>query len=243
MKTFIFPPNVKTIVQSPFGYCLSLTEITIPDSVEKIVGEGMFAYCPSLTAIRGKFASADNRCMILDDILLAFAPAGVTEFSIPEGVKSIGEYAFSCSHRLAGIIVPESVESIGERAFEDSGLTAVTIPGSVTAIGPGAFYGCEKLVSVNVPDNVTTLSETFIKCSSLRNIVLGSGLKSISSAFNGCSSLESVTLKAVTPPALNYVVFNIDEQDKFVIHVPESAVDAYKAAEGWAEYAEYIRGM
>ena len=57
-------------------------------------------------------------------------------------------------------IIPNSVTSIGERAFEDcDGLTSITIPNSVTSIGEGAFYSCDGLTSISIPNSVTSIGE------------------------------------------------------------------------------------
>lgn len=70
--------------------------------------------------------------------------------TIPEGVTTIGEYAFYCCTGLASVTIPEGVTTIGEFAFSNcTGLRSVTIPGSVTAIGSFAFMNCEKLATIH----------------------------------------------------------------------------------------------
>lgn len=64
-------------------------------------------------------------------------------FIIPDGVESIGAWAFSWCSGLTSITIPSSVTSIGNFAFYDcSGLTSIVLPDSVTSIGIGAFDGC-----------------------------------------------------------------------------------------------------
>jgi hypothetical protein len=46
--------------------------------------------------------------------------------------------------------MPNGVESIGEWAFSCAGLTSITIPNSVNAIAERAFAGCDSLMSVTV---------------------------------------------------------------------------------------------
>ena len=62
---------------------------------------------------------------------------------IPDGVRSIGGYAFWECVYLTSLTIPSSVTSIGKSAFSGcSGLTSLTIPGSVTSIGKSAFLYC-----------------------------------------------------------------------------------------------------
>ena len=119
------PDNVTSIGDYAFQYCSSLTSVTIPNSVTSI-GKNAFQYCSSLTAFYGKYASADNRCLVIDGVLNYFAPAGLTSYTIPNSVTSIGALAFEYCSSLTSITIPDSVTSIGTRAFEYcSGLTSV----------------------------------------------------------------------------------------------------------------------
>ena len=72
-----------------------------------------------------------------------------TKVVIPEGVTSIGNYAFCGCSGLTSIIIPDSVTSIGDSAFVYcSGLTIITITDSLTSIEMRAFYKCSGLTSV-----------------------------------------------------------------------------------------------
>jgi hypothetical protein len=76
----------------------------------------------------------------------------LTSVTIPNSVTSIGESAFDGSG-LTSVNIPNSVTSIGEIAFAMcTGLTSVTIPNSVTSIGVNAFGGCTSLISITMPD-------------------------------------------------------------------------------------------
>ena len=150
LASITIPNSVTSIGYSAFQYCSSLTSITIPDSVTTL-GNNPFERCSNLAEFNGKFASVDKRCLVVDGVLNSFAPAGLTEYTIPDSVTSIGSDAFSYCSSLASVTIPNSVTSIGKYAFyKCSSLASVTIPDSVTSIDYSAFYSCSSLKDVYI---------------------------------------------------------------------------------------------
>lgn len=78
---------------------------------------------------------------------------------IPNSVTSIGDYAFNGCHGIrTSIEIPNSVISIGSYAFRNClSLTSVTIGNSVTSIGSYAFKGCRDLLWVAIPNSVNSI--------------------------------------------------------------------------------------
>ncbi len=148
LKSINIPEGVTKIGEEAFADCSSLTSLDIPQTISSI-GTDAFVRCSALSAFKGKYASADHRCLILDGTLFAFARAGLTEYTIPDGVTTIGGAAFAGCSSLTSIQIPERVTAIGNSAFSGcSSLTNITIPKGVTAIGVFAFFDCHSLTSV-----------------------------------------------------------------------------------------------
>ena len=83
---------------------------------------------------------------ILKKIIKLHIPKTITKCIIPNGVTSIGVYAFWLCESLKEIIIPNSVTHIGGEAFSwNTSLTSITIPNSVTNIGAYAFHNCNSL--------------------------------------------------------------------------------------------------
>ena len=148
LKSITIPKSVSGIENYAFYGCSSLTSVTIPDNVIKI-GYGVFRNCSSMKSFSGKFASDDNRCLIVDGALNSFAPAGLTTYTIPNEVTVIEIGAFEGYSKLTSVTIPDSVTEIEFMAFSGcSALNSITIPKGVTFIDEYAFEDCASLTSV-----------------------------------------------------------------------------------------------
>ncbi len=113
-------------------------------------------------------------------------------------IVEIGERAFREDRSLTSIIIPETVEKIGESAFAGAGISELALPESVEEIGDYAFCRCEKLEKAALPKAVGSLGEhLFEDCSKLVEATLPESLTVIPAyMFTRCTLLESVVLPA-----------------------------------------------
>ncbi len=156
LTSIVIPEGVTEIQKYTFSGCDSLTSVTIPDSVTSI-GEDAFYSCDSLTAVYitdiAAWCAIDFYDTFSNPLFYAknlyLNKQLVTDLVIPDGVTSIGKYAFRNYAGLTSVTIPASVTSIGGEAFRTCySLTSVTIGNGVTSIGEEAFYYCLKLVEV-----------------------------------------------------------------------------------------------
>ena len=189
-------------------YNSSAKTVDIPEKINgksvTSIGDCAFRYCTSLKSI-----------------------------TIPNSVMEIGSSAFSGCSSLTSITIPNSVTEIGVYAFKGcTSLTSITIPNSVTNIGDSTFWGCSSLTAIyvavdnknytsvngvlfnkdktalicypagktdksyNITNSVTSIGDyAFNGCSSLTSVTIPNSVTEIGgSAFVGCASLKSITM-------------------------------------------------
>ena len=92
------------------------------------------------------------------------------------------------------IVIPKGVTSIGNYAFEGSGLKSVVIPASVTSIEAGAFSDCDSMTSVVISASVTSIGDYAFKKTGLTNVVIPASVTDFGDyIFEDCDELQYVT--------------------------------------------------
>ena len=162
-------------------YVGNSTEVEIPaeidgKSVTKISYEA-FIGCDSITGFivdeNSNFFSNDSRGVLFNKDkteLLKYPIANeASSYIVPEGVTTIGEYAFNVSIYLTNITFPETLESIKDAAFVGCiGITEIDIPENVESVGFYAFGGIfflDKIIirsiDINLGDGVFCPTDDF----------------------------------------------------------------------------------
>ena len=121
--TYAIPVTVSTIGDKAFQYS-SVTSVSIPASLTTIV-ENAFGNCRSLTEFvvdptNANFSTLNGCLFNKNQSALIISPAGKKgNYTIPNTVTSIRNYAFSGSTSLTSVVIGSSVSSIGSGAFVD----------------------------------------------------------------------------------------------------------------------------
>ena len=124
-----FSNNLTTIGENAFNNCIALEGVVIPSSVTSIT-ENTFYNCRSLGSIvvaeGNTVYDSRNDCNAIIKSADNALVVGSNNTVIPDGITSIGNYAFGGRQRLTAIEIPSRVTSIGSEAFYDcDGLTSV----------------------------------------------------------------------------------------------------------------------
>ena len=126
LSTLVLPEGVDDIGDFAFVGCGSLTEVTLPSTLDTIP-LGAFYGCEKLVSV--KFAE--------------------------EGLEVVGNQSFQKT-ALTKMALPEGVESVGNYAFMDCAVLAeVSLPSTLRTLGDGVFDGCSVLVSISVAEGST----------------------------------------------------------------------------------------
>lgn len=123
-------------------------------------------------------------------------PSTVSNGTYDFTVVEIGQSSFSGCSGLTAIKLPETLNIIGEYAFDSSNLTSIFIPEGVTEIQSYAFRFCDRLTSVHLPESLISIgNDVFQKCKLLEEINFPNNLATIGSgAFYECDMLATVHL-------------------------------------------------
>lgn len=258
----------------PFTYgafenCSSLNRVTIGDSLEHIPGS-TFSNCVNLKKISfgksirsfGAYGSSFTGVYPTEVTWNAvncvgfnwgscshFITSDVERVEIGEEVEIIPTHFMSFS-KITEVIIPNSVRTIGNWAFEGCGeLTSVILSNSLNEIQYGAFDYCTSLKSLIIPNSVTSIAErAFAGCKGMKSITFGNTVATIGeSVLNSCTGLNSVTCLSDIPPTVDNELYTDGTgrmQDllyrKAILYVPKESIEAYRATFPWSKFTNIM---
>jgi len=214
--------NIKRMESGAFGNCTSLTEITIPKSLEEAgreYGFGMYDYGPFCGCTNLKTVKLEKGLTQIAGNLFMRC-YGLENIDIPDTVTTIGENAFKLCTSLENVKMYNSIDEINGRAFAGcTSLKSVSLPDSITGMGTEIFSGCTSLSSVKLPNKrVNIMSSTFEGCTSLTEITLPDTVTTIQDhAFKNCTALKTINWSKSITDIQSYAFENCDALTKLAI--------------------------
>ena len=213
------PNTITSIGDNAFLACVNLKNVEFQPGIVSI-GSYAFCSCSSLVELELKSglksigtAAFFGEPYTIDNVSVGGTPK-FEEVTLPEGLESIGDYAFYKNDKLKQISFPSTLKELGEYAFQECKLlTTITLPTYLQEIKTNTFYGCTGLAEVHIPSTILSIGDH---------------------AFYGCSNLNDVYTYIAEPTQIDMNTFSIYETA--TLHVPATSYYNYYFDTEWSQF-------
>ncbi|HZK55058.1 MAG TPA: leucine-rich repeat protein [Desulfosporosinus sp.] len=208
------PSNVTQVGSFAFENCTSLKSVILPDSVTHIQ-DGAFYGCAGLEHL----AISRNVQQINND---AFSGCtNITQLEIPSKGPQLQGYSYANIQKLTLLDSPSSMNVVSntidaEEIIIEDGFTEIdsssfrnlarlkkiSFPSSIRRIGSDSFENCSNLEELVFPNGLISIGSAFKNCSKLSAVSIPGSVESIG-AFDGCESLDTITISNTSLQRLN----------------------------------------
>ena len=133
---------------------------------------------------------------ITNEVTLYEVPAEYegTTVTVPEGVTTIGNYAFASNSNVKEVILASTVRDLG-RGFDSSTVEKVVLNEGLTTISSRAFRATANLKEVVISSTVTTIADNAFQKSGIKTITIPTNVKTIGETAFGASLVETVIIE------------------------------------------------
>lgn len=212
-----FPASLTTIGGGAFVLS-KITSVVFPDNAQITTIEfSAFQQCLNLSSFRFEGSAALE---VLPERMFFYATA-LSDVSLPEGLTTIGAYAFSNTTSLQEITIPSTVYNFGGKVFDRSSVHRVTILGDGNTNPGGGIF----------PKASQGRIDFFWD---------SRGIASIGQVFANCDNLTEITIQSTIPPRASDSLFGPGGfyPPEMKIRIPAGSYDNYNNALGigWENY-------
>ena len=248
---------VTRIEPRAFFHNSEITRLTLPENLEHL-GAWAFSSCPALsdTLVLPKnlkeigndaFCGTNISCLVIKSEKLEpidstlennffFNCANLQTIVCEQSVKNLTFSLLRASHDIKEVLFPESLNEIPEAFFAHAKISGkILFPKDLKTVGWSAFFDA-KIDSVILPKSVKEIRSYAFNYSTVRKIDIGSeievlGEKSLADLLD----LDTLIIRATTPPLVGQNFFLNSGSEKFVFLVPKESLDAYKAHKAFSK--------
>ena len=240
-----------------YQYCSALKFITLPDNITSFQSGATFHCCSALKAV-----VLPKSITTTGNYFIQWCPA--LEVISLNKTASLGTIPFQQCSSLVRLHIPPGTTTIPANGCNPcTHLRLVTSASATTAVGNGAFQNCLTLTDIRLtastasfgdyslsqimsgfsytfPASTTTIAQRTLQGSLITELTIGANVTSIGNyAFFSCPWLQTVHVKAATPPSAGSGIFQGDSS-LTKIYVPTGKLATYQGAAGWSTYASLM---
>ena len=241
---------VTRIEARAFFHNNEITRLTLPENLEHL-GAWAFSSCPALsdTLVLPKnlkeigndaFCGTNISCLVIKSEKLEpidstlennffFNCANLQTIICEKSVKNLTISLLRASHNLEEVVFPESLNEISEAFFAHAKISGrVSFPKDLKTVGWSAFFDA-KIDSVILPNSVKEIRSYAFNYSNIKKIDIGSEIEVLGEkSLADLLELDTLIIRANTPPLAGQNFFLDSGSEKFVFLVPKESLDAYK---------------
>lgn len=201
---FAFTPKKPRLKKDLSVLRAQIRSVEIPEGITTIEGDpgdkqwgwiyiGMFEGCDKLKKVQLPNSVKDIPRGM-------FLRSGISEIVLPESLETIGEKAFGECVKLRSITMPSHIKELGQNLFTQSMLEEFYWPENdgTTTLPSYMFSWCRNLRRIELPKNLTVIdSSAFTGCVELEELHIPEGVRAIKDGtFYGCKKLKRLYLPA-----------------------------------------------
>ena len=243
LKSVNFGSNsvLTTIGRGAFAWCYALTEVQIPNTVTE-VWYGAFQNCSSMKNV----VFSDAMTIIRDHVCADCT--SLEQVHMPVGLTAIHTRSFMGTASLKEIDIPATVNEIRSDAFYLSGIESVKLPVTLQYLYRYAFSNCKSLRYVELPSYLERgvslgYYESYYSADGSRCYYDDYRHYGYRYSFIDCTALETVVMRAATPPTIDEDPFSgASAKSSITLVVPSFAVVNYKLDTYWYQFGTITEG-
>lgn len=189
LQSVSMPDSLENIGEKAFLDCTKLKDVTLGSGLKKI-GYRAFDNCKELTNVyyTGDVAGwcsiyfvdtySNPKCYAKNLYINGKKVEG--ELVIPDGLTSIGDYAFEKCTQITYLTIPDSVKYIGKYAFANChNVELKSFPSAVKEIGEHAFVACSKITSIDLGKELEKIGDSAFLGSRIETVIIPASIKEI----------------------------------------------------------------
>lgn len=220
LQNIVWSNQLKSIGDSAFSGCSSLKDLKLPGTLTTI-GSAVFSRCNNLrnVFVPKSFPDPSGSYITYGPFMLNEADFKVT---FEEGITRIPNSLFEGS-AITQITIPDTIREIGDKSFlQCENLTTIKLPSNLQSLGKMAFGHCKKLESVWIPSSLQSMNGNFgygpfVNCYALKYIEFQEGISSIPNNIFSGSGIEEITVPDTITVIGSRAFYDCSQLKKLVI--------------------------